>query len=71
MQAIYSIVVMILALTTPGPHETPKAGATVVTGLSAHVPSVNGLPQAAAAAEVAAAATPSSPAAALGQASSA
>ena len=45
MQAIYSIVVMILALTTPGQHETHKAGATLVTGLSAQVPSVNGLPR--------------------------
>jgi hypothetical protein len=45
MQAICSIVVMILALTTPGQHETPKGGATPATGLSAHVPSVKGLPR--------------------------
>ena len=71
MQAIYSIVVMILALATPGQHETPKGGATLVTGVSAHVPNVNGLPRLPPLPGSAAAAPSARAEMALGQASSA
>jgi len=45
MQALFAIVTVILALTSPGQRETPKDSTTFVTAPSTHMPGVTGLPR--------------------------
>ena len=46
MQAIYSIVAVILAFSGPGQGETSERSSTLVAGLSGHMPNVaGGLPR--------------------------